>query len=202
MTPLIPKYLTRHVADAPSLSEGYLNYAKAVMLAQAQECVVQKAWLDGLAPMTIAEVAAQVVEFCREAEEISVNECDRAMRGSLAAAGWLAESVSFIRFKKFFYNAVAYYECGCDAVETTDRIAYFKVAQQQLDLAAEILAKIGGGVVGGAEALTAARNLIDSKLEAAEKNNDVVVDSENIAVLPAIACGYAASLRCFGTVVD
>ncbi|OQR77340.1 tyrosine-protein phosphatase non-receptor type 23-like [Tropilaelaps mercedesae] len=149
------------------LSHDLLTFYSLVMLAQSQECILEKSLLDNRKSTISAKIAAQIVDFYAKA----MNHLTADIKDIVGLKIYL-QWKRICEMKASYYGAIAALHMGMGAEEERAyglRVAWFREAMRRLT-----------------ESLHAARDLsiddtlaftvdvIGGKLDAAEKENDFV----------------------------
>ncbi|CAG0887196.1 unnamed protein product [Cyprideis torosa] len=155
------------------MPEEHLLLMRKVMLAQAQECLLEKSMLDHRKNAAIVKIAHQIVEFYREAQKLLDKKSGLSETvESTSRAQWLR----YAEFKEAFYNAVTYLYRGLQAEDESlmgQRQAFYQAASGALETAGK-LTKGLWKVDRWTEALTFTSDIINGKLNAAKKENEFI----------------------------
>ncbi|XP_005093180.1 tyrosine-protein phosphatase non-receptor type 23 [Aplysia californica] len=152
------------------MSYELLSFHIILMLAQAQECILEKSMIDGRKSNITAKVAAQVVEFYKD----SSKAIDMAEKKQQINSRMHKEWGRRLEMKTSFYQCITYYFLGRQAEESEkpgECLAYYTAAKDELAKATQ-LAK--NDVLEVHDCLSFARDVVVGKYEAAKKDNDFV----------------------------
>lgn len=160
------------------MSHDLLTFFINVMLAQAQECILEKSMLDNRKSSITAKIAAQVVDYYKCALGIMVSGSPSTDTGSILDIvgskiykGWK----KFIEFKMAYYTSISHLYMGNQAEENEkwgERVAWFQSAFDHLTEAFKIAKKIDREDLN--EALTFTNDVIGGKHNSSKKENDFV----------------------------
>ncbi|XP_023224136.1 tyrosine-protein phosphatase non-receptor type 23-like [Centruroides sculpturatus] len=160
------------------MSHDLLTFYINVMLAQAQECILEKSMLDSRKSPIIAKVAAQVVEYYQTAlatllsGSSSVESgCILHIVGSKIFKSWK----KFVEFKISYYGSISHLYMGNQAEEQQkmgDRVAWYQSAFDKLEEAIKISKTMERDDLN--EALSFTMDVIGNKQNIAKKENDFV----------------------------
>lgn len=190
------KYIEKEIvsdlrASPPAdLAPSILKALQNLMLAQAQECVWQKAVMEHMKPGTIARLSIKVAEFY-EAVLVMVHDNDPvAVKGSVVALP--TEWQTYVAVKASYFHAVAQYNKANECISQGrygEEIGRLRLAashnQKALDTIASALG--GGGLLffggrgnnkavfkGLAKVARSLQEAINRELIRAERDNDRV----------------------------
>ncbi|KAI7906675.1 BRO1-like domain-containing protein [Cokeromyces recurvatus] len=143
-----------------------------LMLAQAQECVWQKAAMDQLRDGTIARLALQIADFYDLAYMQSANAAIQTVFPST----WIIH----MQIKQLHFTAAAQFRKSCECISQDrygEEIARLQLAagfvRQAFDLTRQEKSK-GDAMVAVLNDLRSLQQIIASNLARAEKDNDVI----------------------------
>ncbi|CAL1535665.1 unnamed protein product [Lymnaea stagnalis] len=152
------------------MSFELLNFHIYLMLAQAQECILEKSMIDNRKNSITAKVAAKVVEFYKDTCTL-IDQADQKQQiNSRMHKEWSKRLI----MKSAFYQSITYYFLGRDAEEAEkpgECLAYYTAARDELNKAIQ-LAK--HEVPEVQECLHFAKDVVMGKYESAKKDNDFV----------------------------
>uniref|UniRef100_A0A915KDA5 BRO1 domain-containing protein n=1 Tax=Romanomermis culicivorax TaxID=13658 RepID=A0A915KDA5_ROMCU len=191
-------YAFQTLKDSPTLcssqfstdfDSSILNWNFNLMMAQAQECILEKSIVDRRKCSIVAKIAAQVAEFYKEClKNLSNVNLTDIVDGSRCKT-WK----KFIEAKQKYYWAVAYFYNGLQYEPSDEnvkdlgqnigeRIAYYQAAMENLS-SANSFAKDSQQI---RDPLQFVESIVSTKLESAKKDNDFVFHERipNLADLP------------------
>ncbi|CAO3587926.1 unnamed protein product [Absidia cylindrospora] len=161
---------------APSVDmSGYaLKTLINLMLAQAQECVWQKAAMDQLRDGTIARLAIKIANFYDAAYELASNSSIQ----NVFPRHWLTH----MQIKALHFNAAAHFRKSCECISKNkygEEIARLQLANDYVKRAFDMLRTffsnsyigVSNSVVNDLKSL---QQIIQTNLARAEKDNDVI----------------------------
>ncbi|KAJ2964193.1 hypothetical protein NQZ79_g843 [Umbelopsis isabellina] len=160
-------------APTKDMTTSALNTLVSLMLAQAQECVWQKAAIDHLRDGTIARLAVQVAEYYDSAYELATN----SSISGLYPASWL----SHMQIKTWHFKAAAQFRKATECISQNrygEEIARLQLAdtyvKKGLDVSGSFLSRgssVGEMVINDLKSL---QQIIQSNLARAQRDNDVI----------------------------
>lgn len=160
------------------MSHDLLIYFINVMLAQAQECILEKSMLDNRKSSITAKIATQVVDYYKCALGIMVAGSPSTDTGSIldivgskVYKGWK----KFIDFKMSYYTSISHLYMGNQAEENEkwgERVAWFQSAYDHLTEAFKFAKKLDRDDIN--DALTFTNDVIGGKHSSSKKENDFV----------------------------
>ncbi|XP_022238599.1 tyrosine-protein phosphatase non-receptor type 23-like [Limulus polyphemus] len=168
------------------MSHDLLTFFINIMLAQAQECILEKSMLDSRKSSITAKVAAQVVEYYK------ISMGNLMAGGSNMEPGCILDIVggkTFKTWKKFLEFKMAYYACishlymgnqAEDQQKMGERVSWYQSAQEKLEAAAKIAKSIEREDLN--DALTFTMDVVGGKQNAAKKENDFVYHEKVLPV--------------------
>uniref|UniRef100_A0A3B4BP87 BRO1 domain-containing protein n=1 Tax=Pygocentrus nattereri TaxID=42514 RepID=A0A3B4BP87_PYGNA len=172
------------------VSHQALSINISLMLAQAQECLLEKTLLDNRKSFLIARVSAQVCDYYKE--------CVRMLENSDCALG-KKEWRKLIYMKINYFSAVTHLHMGKqseeqqkfgEAVSVCACVAYFQIALDRLNEAI----KLSKGQQDSVQAaLRFTMDVIGGKFNSAKKDNDFIYH-ESVPNLDRLAAVKGASL--------
>ncbi|KAL0081159.1 BRO1-like domain-containing protein [Phycomyces blakesleeanus] len=149
-----------------------------LMLAQAQECVWQKAAMDKLRDGTIARLATQIAQYYDEAHELATNSSIQ----DIYPPQWLAH----MQIKALHFHAAAQFRKASECISQNkygEEVARLTLANAHVKHACDMLKrpssaadshqakKVSSAVVNDLKSL---QQIIQTNLARAEKDNDVI----------------------------
>lgn len=171
------------IAPTIDMSPYALQTMINLMLAQAQECVWQKAAMDQLRDGTIARLALKLSEFYDAAYELGSNSSIQAVYPK----SWLAH----MQIKALHFNAAAQFRKSCECISQDkygEEVARLQTASEYVKRAFDIVKAARWTTGSVLNDLRSLQQIIATNLARAEKDNDVIY-LENIpspASLPQI----------------
>lgn len=179
------------------MSHDLLTFYINIMLAQAQECILEKSMLDSRKSSITAKVAAQVVEYYQTALATLLSGssnvesgCILHIVGSKIFKSWK----KFVEFKISYYGSISHLYMGNQAEEQQkmgDRVAWYQSALDKLDEAIKISKNMERDDLN--EALSFTMDVIGNKHNIAKKENDFVYH-EKVPALESLPEVKGASL--------
>ncbi|KAI8881313.1 hypothetical protein K501DRAFT_189254 [Backusella circina FSU 941] len=155
------------IAPTVDLSPYALQTLINLMLAQAQECVWQKAAMDQLRDGTIARLALKIADFYDAAYELASNSSIQ----NVFPRGWLVH----MQIKTRHFNAAAQFRKACECISQDkygEEVARLQLAQEDVKRGFELVKKqVAPAVVNDLKSL---QQIIGTNLARAEKDNDVI----------------------------
>ncbi|KAI8638127.1 ALIX V-shaped domain binding to HIV-domain-containing protein [Parasitella parasitica] len=137
-----------------------------LMLAQAQECVWQKAAMDQLRDGTIARLALKIAEFYDTA-------CELASNSSISSV-FPREWLTHMQIKALHFNAAAQFRKSCECISQDkygEEVARLQLATDFVRRALNLRYKGAPTVMNDLKSL---QQIISTNLARAEKDNDVI----------------------------
>ncbi|XP_055953488.1 tyrosine-protein phosphatase non-receptor type 23-like [Argiope bruennichi] len=160
------------------MSHDLLTFFINIMLAQAQECILEKSMLDNRKSSITAKIAAQVVDYYKCALGIMVSGSPSTDTGSILDIvgskifkGWK----KFIEFKMSYYTSISHLYMGNQAEENEkwgERVAWFQSAYDHLTEAFKSAKGLDQDELN--EPLTFTMDVIGGKHSSSKKENEFV----------------------------
>ncbi|CAO3682458.1 unnamed protein product [Umbelopsis vinacea] len=167
---VIPEIRTAPTKD---MTTSALNALISLMLAQAQECVWQKAAIDHLRDGTIARLAIQVAEYYDSAYDLATN----SSISGLYPQSWL----SHMQIKTLHFKAAAQFRKATECISQNkygEEIARLQLAdsyvKKGLDMSGSFLSRGSGVSEMVINDLKSLQQIIQSNLARAQRDNDVI----------------------------
>ncbi|CAO3677492.1 unnamed protein product [Umbelopsis ramanniana] len=167
---VIPEIRTAPTKD---MTTSALNTLVSLMLAQAQECVWQKAAIDHLRDGTIARLAIQVAEYYDSAYDLATN----SSISGLYPQSWL----SHMQIKTLHFKAAAQFRKATECISQNkygEEIARLQLAESYvkkgLDMSGSFLSRGSGVNEMVINDLKSLQQIIQSNLARAQRDNDVI----------------------------
>jgi programmed cell death 6-interacting protein len=157
------------IAPTIDMSPYVLQTMINLMLAQAQECVWQKAAMDQLRDGTIARLALKLSEFYDAACELASNSSIQ----TVYPKSWLVH----MQIKALHFNAAAQFRKSCECISQDkygEEVARLQIASEYVKRAFDIV-KVARWTTGSVlNDLKSLQQVIATNLARAEKDNDVI----------------------------
>ncbi|GFY45174.1 tyrosine-protein phosphatase non-receptor type 23 [Trichonephila inaurata madagascariensis] len=160
------------------MSHDLLTFFINIMLAQAQECILEKSMLDNRKSSITAKIAAQVVDYYKCALGIMVSGSPSTDTGSIldiVGSKIFKSWKKFIEFKMSYYTSISHLYMGNQAEENEkwgERVAWFQSAFDHLSEAFKIAKSIDREDLN--EPLTFTMDVIGGKHSSSKKENEFV----------------------------
>ncbi|KTG33007.1 hypothetical protein cypCar_00022090 [Cyprinus carpio] len=168
------------------MSSQALSVNTNLMLAQAQECLLEKTLLDNRKSHLIAKICAQVCDYYKD--------CLRVLDNSECVPGRIQkEWRKLVNMKISYFSAVTHLHMGKQSEEQQkygEAVAYF---QSSLDKLNEAIKQSKGQPESVQEALKFTMDVIGGKYNSAKKDNDFIYH-ESVPGLDTLAAVKGASL--------
>mgnify|MGYP002717122757 FL=1 len=189
----------RKLFRTSDLCNDILQFFIQIMLAQAQECILEKSMLDNRKASTVAKITVQVVDYYR----CAMSMLQQGAMNTSATQSSIIEIVGgklFKRWKKFVEFKLSYYDSICslymanaleDQQQMGERIAWYESASEKIQLATLLAKQLDdhpGGVSIINEAIAFVNDVIMVKLQNSKKENDFIYHAKvpPIAALPQV----------------
>ncbi|KAG8194991.1 hypothetical protein JTE90_008169 [Oedothorax gibbosus] len=160
------------------MSHDLLAFFINIMLAQAQECILEKSMLDSRKASITAKIAAQVVDYYKNAVGIMASGSPSTDTGSIldiVGSKIFKTWKKFIEFKMSYYMSISHLYMGNQAEENQkwgERVAWFQSAYDHLTEAFKIAKNIDRDDLN--EPLTFTMDVIGGKHSSSKKENEFV----------------------------
>ncbi|KZV63101.1 BRO1-domain-containing protein [Peniophora sp. CONT] len=158
-----------HPAD---LSEPFVKALEWLMLAQAQECVWQRAVLDRMSNGVIARLAAQVSAYYGLALN-TLSEAPSDIRHELPS-GWLAH----LETKQLHFDAASQYRQSINDLERNNygsEIARLTAGRASAKKGYDVARRAGSGLAQAVlEDIKSLLDIVEKNLKRAERDNDLI----------------------------
>lgn len=168
------------------MSKQALSVNISLMLAQAQECLLEKTLLDNRKSHLIAKICAQVCDYYKD--------CLRVLDNSECVPGRIQkEWRKLVNMKISYFSAITHLHMGKQSEEQQkhgEAVAYF---QSSLDKLNEAIKHSKGQPESVQEALKFTMDVIGGKYNSAKKDNDFIYH-ESVPGLDTLAAVKGASL--------
>ncbi|XP_016297488.1 tyrosine-protein phosphatase non-receptor type 23-like [Sinocyclocheilus anshuiensis] len=168
------------------MSSQTLSVNISLMLAQAQECLLEKTLLDNRKSHLIAKICAQVCDYYKD--------CLRVLDNSECVPGRIQkEWRKLVNMKISYFSAITHLHMGKQSEEQQkygEAVAYF---QSSLDKLNEAIKQSKGQPESVQEALKFTMDVIGGKYNSTKKDNDFIYH-ESVPGLDTLAAVKGASL--------
>ncbi|KAK6165357.1 hypothetical protein SNE40_022299 [Patella caerulea] len=157
-------------AMSTDMAHEMLTFQVNLMLAQAQECILEKSMIDSRKNTITAKVAAQVVEFYK----LAIKNLDICNTEGLVNSRSYKDWKKRMELKVCLYQCITYYYTGKESEEKGkwgETLAYFTASNDKLNESVK-LAK--NEVPEIQDALKFAQDVVGGKYNSAKKDNDFV----------------------------
>ncbi|GFT54198.1 tyrosine-protein phosphatase non-receptor type 23 [Nephila pilipes] len=160
------------------MSHDLLTFFINIMLAQAQECILEKSMLDNRKSSITAKIAAQVVDYYKCAVGIMVSGSPSTDTGSILdiiGSKIFKSWKKFIEFKMAYYTSISHLYMGNQAEENEkwgERVAWFQSAFDHLSEAFKSAKNVDRDDLN--EPLTFTMDVIGGKHSSSKKENEFV----------------------------
>lgn len=181
-------YLRDHYSHSYSsdMSSQALSINISLMLAQAQECLLEKTLLDNRKSHLIAKICAQVCDYYKD--------CLRVLENSECVPGRIQkEWRKLINMKISYFSAITHLHMGKQSEEQQkygEAVAYFQFSLDKLN---EAIKQSKGQPETIQEALKFTMDVIGGKYNSAKKDNDFIYH-ESVPSLDTLGAVKGASL--------
>ncbi|XP_014669831.1 PREDICTED: tyrosine-protein phosphatase non-receptor type 23-like, partial [Priapulus caudatus] len=163
---------TRGSLPNTDMTRDVLNVYVNIMLAQAQECILEKSMVDHRKSTIIAKVASQVVEYYRQAiKYLDPQGKVQLYVGNKQCKEWQKK----LRLKIPYYECVSLLYMGNQSEEQQkwgEGVAYFQASVDKLNEAIKLSSSGDGALVQ--EALRFTMDVVGGKFNSAKKDNDFI----------------------------
>ncbi|XP_075675838.1 tyrosine-protein phosphatase non-receptor type 23-like isoform X2 [Dermatophagoides pteronyssinus] len=192
----------RKLFRTSDISNDVLQFFVQIMLAQAQECILEKSMLDNRKALTVAKITAQVVDYYRCAmtmlQQGAMNTSSTQSSIIEIVGGKLFKSwKKFVEFKLSYYDSICSLYMGNateDQQQMGERIAWYELALEKIQSATTLAKQLddnhgsssSSSVIN--EAISFVTDVITIKLQNGKKENDFIYHAKvpPIAGLPEI----------------
>ncbi|CAC5365468.1 PTPN23 [Mytilus coruscus] len=167
------EYLRDHFGSSNlsvDMSHEVLTFQVHLMLAQAQECILEKSMIDSRKNTITAKVSAQVVEFYRTVIKSLQTENMDAILGSRKYKDWKKRA----ELKILFYEVITNYYMGRNSEEQEkfgECVAYYTLSYDKLKEAIKMAKSESSDIQ---ESLRFTNDVVGGKYQSAKKDNDYV----------------------------
>ncbi|KAI2807528.1 Tyrosine-protein phosphatase non-receptor type 23 [Blomia tropicalis] len=166
------------------LSNDVLTFFVQIMLAQAQECILEKSMLDNRKANIVAKVAAQVVEYYKIA--IAMLQQGDAASTIIEVVGTklFKEWKKFVEFKLGYYGAICHLYMGnfCEEQQKMgERVSWYESADAKMKDVTKLAKQLDSHLDVG-EAIIFVADVITVKLNNAKKENDFIYHEKVIPI--------------------
>ncbi|KAL7311307.1 pH-response regulator protein palA/rim20, variant 2 [Mucor circinelloides] len=157
------------IAPTIDMSPYALQTLINLMLAQAQECVWQKAAMDQLRDGTIARLALKIAEYYDAACELASN----SSISNVYPKCWLTH----MQIKALHFNAAAQFRKSCECISQDkygEEVARLQIASEFVKRAFDLRQNKAAAAPSVMNDLRSLQQIISTNLARAEKDNDVI----------------------------
>ncbi|XP_061164355.1 tyrosine-protein phosphatase non-receptor type 23-like [Saccostrea echinata] len=181
------EYLRDHFGSAMmslDFSHDLLTFHINLMLAQAQECILEKSMIDSRKSSITAKVAAQIVEF----NNLAMKSLEPAYKEGIVPSRKYKEWKKRMELKSQFYECITNFYMGKqseDQQKWGECLAYYTTAFNKLNECIKQGKSEGGDIQ---ESFRFAMDVIGGKYQSAKKDNDFVYHDKvpDLASLPEV----------------
>ncbi|XP_062613644.1 tyrosine-protein phosphatase non-receptor type 23-like [Saccostrea cucullata] len=181
------EYLRDHFGSAMmslDFSHDLLTFHINLMLAQAQECILEKSMIDSRKSSITAKVAAQIVEF----NNLALKSLEPAYKEGIVPSRKYKEWKRRMELKSQFYECITNFYMGKqseDQQKWGECLAYYTTAFNKLNECIKQGKSEGGDIQ---ESFRFAMDVIGGKYQSAKKDNDFVYHDKvpDITSLPEV----------------
>lgn len=163
------------------LSNDMMQFFVQIMLAQAQECILEKSILDRRKPGIVAKVTAQVVTYYKSAmlmlQQGAMNTSSQSSIIDVVGLKLFKNWKKFVEFKLFFYDSVCslYMGNACDEQQKMgERVAWYESADEKIRKASQLSTQLDDITPEISEAISIASDIITTKVILSKKENDFI----------------------------
>ncbi|XP_021352040.1 tyrosine-protein phosphatase non-receptor type 23-like [Mizuhopecten yessoensis] len=171
------------------MSHDLLTFQMNLMLAQAQECILEKSMIDSRKCSITAKVAAQIVEFYR----IALRNLETCYSDGLISSRRNKEWKKRMDIKIMFYQCITHYYMGRQAEEQQkagENLAYYTASREKLNECIKLAKNEGQDIQ---ESLRFTNDVVTAKFTQSKKDNDFVYH-EKVPAMDTLAEVKGASL--------
>ncbi|XP_071112236.1 tyrosine-protein phosphatase non-receptor type 23-like [Haliotis cracherodii] len=157
-------------AMSTDMSHELLTFHVSLMLAQGQECILEKSMIDSRKNTITAKVSAQVVDFYRTA----IKNLETCNQEGIVSSRCYKDWRKRMELKVCFYQCITFYYMGRqseDQQKMGERLAYFQASHDKLN---ESMKLAKNEVPEVQDALKFAQDVVGGKFNSAKKDNDFV----------------------------
>lgn len=165
------------------MSHDLVAFMQQVSLAQAQECVFEKAVCDSRKPAIVAKLASQVAEYYEMCILIILNDRNNSIEDATSSRD-LKSWKKYVEFKTAYFSALSLFFMGwscMDAEKPNDpkmgeAIAWFSTSQNKLTEASKFVKGLDRPewITAIGESVKSVSDLINKKVDLAKKENDFI----------------------------
>ncbi|XP_036357587.1 tyrosine-protein phosphatase non-receptor type 23 isoform X2 [Octopus sinensis] len=157
-----------YTAYSQDLSREMMSFHVNLMLAQAQECILEKSMSDSRKSTITAKVAAEIVEYYKLALKNAAIVYDQGILGSSLYKAWKRR----MECKMLFYQCIKYFYLGQQADDQQkwgERVTYFSTAHDRLTECMKL-----SKADDMQEPLQFTYDVVVGKYDSAKKDNDFI----------------------------
>src|SRR5699024_2379330 len=159
-----------------------------IMLAQAQECILEKSMLDNRKASIVAKVAAQVVEYYKSAivmlQQGAMNTSSASSIIEVVGSKLFKEWKKFVEFKLTYYGAICHLYMGnlCEEQQKMgERVSWYESADSKMKDVVKLARQLDSHVDVN-ESIIFVADVITVKLSNAKKENDFIYHEKVLPV--------------------
>lgn len=154
------------------MHEDILTFKMNLMLAQAQECVLEKSIIDNRKATINAKVSAQVIDYYK----VALANCEKAEFQNIVGSRKSKDFKQYVQFKMSYYAALTYFYSCVSSLEQKkigEAVAYAQAAETKINECVKMKY-----LKEFQETLKFAQECIDAKVKAVKKENDFVYNEK------------------------
>lgn len=148
-----------------------------VCLAQAQECILEKSMLDNRKPLLIARIAAQVVDYYKQA--LTAMQAAKEDADSIKSEKY---TLKYLSFKCEYHRCITLLYQGMQSEEQQkmgERVAFYQKALEHLDTARKYAGNMSASAAAPfKDGLTFTHDVVEGKRKAAKNENEFIYHEE------------------------
>ncbi|KHJ44665.1 Protein-tyrosine phosphatase [Trichuris suis] len=152
------------------LDSGLFVWQKLLMLAQAQECILEKSLVDSRKCVVIGKVAVEVVSYYKQC----ASQLEERGIVDIVGISQFKMWKRFVQMKVYYYSALMNLHIGMQSENEKkwgERLAYYLSAQADINNASKLLKKATDAF---SSAIQFVSEIIESRVSVAQKENDFV----------------------------
>ncbi|VDP02548.1 unnamed protein product [Soboliphyme baturini] len=151
-----------------------LNWFSQIMLAQAQECILEKSLIDTRKNLIVAKIAFEIAELYRKCADAMDSPAMVETVGGSPFKNWK----KFMLIKLSYYMAITHLYRGMQSDEERkmgERLTFYTAAKTNIADASKMLQSIGSvDQTSAGQAISFVRDVVIAKYDNAKKENDFV----------------------------
>ena len=169
------------------MSNDVLQFFVQIMLAQAQECILDKSLLDNRKPSIVAKVAAQVMDYYKCAITMLLQGATSSQSSLIDVIGskLFKEWKKMVEFKQIYYHSIASLYMGNFAEsqqKNGERVSWFELADSKIKEAIKLAKQLDLQHAKITEALVFVNDVITAKVGISKKENDFIYHEKVVPV--------------------